>query len=164
MPQTGIWTAHRLPWEVTVPGESCGSGMSDGTGPGRSCHLSSAVALSGAGCQPVTTLLSDLWAGLRADKRNDGFLLAALSWPAAAAGNIADFPLLLSSARGLPATTLLLCEYDPLRDEGEAFARRLITEGVNVNLHWLDGLIHGAMHMTDITPEAERCYTLSRFI
>ncbi|WP_431022885.1 alpha/beta hydrolase (plasmid) [Erwinia rhapontici] len=73
-------------------------------------------------------------------------------------------PLLLSSALGLPATTLLLCEYDPLRDEGEAFARRLITEGVNVNLHWLDGLIHGAMHMTDITPEAERCYTLSRFI
>ncbi|BCQ47757.1 hypothetical protein ERHA55_52840 (plasmid) [Erwinia rhapontici] len=34
MPQTGIWTAHRLPWEVTVPGGSCGSGMSDGTGRG----------------------------------------------------------------------------------------------------------------------------------
>ncbi|WP_455815220.1 alpha/beta hydrolase [Pseudomonas graminis] len=73
-------------------------------------------------------------------------------------------PLHMSSARGLPATTLLLCEYDPLRDEGEAFAQRLISQGVNVNLHWLDGMIHGAIHMISITQEAERCYTLSRFI
>lgn len=73
-------------------------------------------------------------------------------------------PLHIDSARGLPATTLVLCEYDPLRDEGNAFAQRLKADGVSVNVHCLEGMIHGAMHMTAITGQAERCYTLARFI
>ncbi|MNG17094.1 Carboxylesterase NlhH [compost metagenome] len=52
-------------------------------------------------------------------------------------------PLLADDLAQLPPTTLLSAEFDPLRDEGEAFAERLRAAGVAVRLQRAQGMIHG---------------------
>lgn len=49
---------------------------------------------------------------------------------------------------------MLLCEYDPLHDEGEAYARYLRDDGVAAQCVQLDGMIHASMHMLGLTPAA----------
>lgn len=63
-------------------------------------------------------------------------------------------PLLAEDLKNLPSATVFTAEFDPLRDEGEAFAERLKTAGIDVDLKRFDGQIHGFYTMTDVMPEA----------
>ena len=54
----------------------------------------------------------------------------------------------------LPPTLLVTAAFDPLRDEGEAFAGTLNLAGVNVRTMRVAGLPHGYAHMTTIVPSA----------
>ena len=51
-------------------------------------------------------------------------------------------PLRASSLAGLPPATILTAEYDPMRDEGAAYAEALRAAGVRVNYKCYDGFIH----------------------
>lgn len=59
----------------------------------------------------------------------------------------------------LPPATILVCEYDPLRDEGERYARRLHVAGISVKCLRLPGMVHACMHMTGLTPAAQALFT-----
>lgn len=48
------------------------------------------------------------------------------------------------SLAGLPPATIQTNGLDPLRDEGIAFAQRLLAEGISVELHNIPGAYHGA--------------------
>jgi acetyl esterase len=70
-------------------------------------------------------------------------------------------PLRLQTAAGLPAATVLVSEYDPLRDEGEAYAQRLREGGVAADTHRLPGMVHACIHMLGLTPAARKLFELA---
>jgi acetyl esterase len=59
-------------------------------------------------------------------------------------------PLLHDSLAGLPDCFIATCEYDPLRDEGEAYGDALRANGVHVDSKRYDGMIHGIANMTGV--------------
>ena len=61
-------------------------------------------------------------------------------------------PLHARDLSGLPSALIVTAEHDPLRDESEAYARRLRHAGVQVELRRERGLIHNFMLLDEISP------------
>jgi len=88
----------------------------------------------------------------------DGFFLTrtAMDWywdTYSAGGDRTDpklSPLCASNLEGLPPAILTTAAFDPLRDEGEAYADALRAAGVKVVLRRAPGLVHGYFSMTGI--------------
>lgn len=69
-------------------------------------------------------------------------------------------PLRAESLQNLPPATVITAEYDPLRDEGEAYADKLAAAGVDTVKQRFAGQIHGFFTMTDMMPEAAEAIAL----
>lgn len=55
-----------------------------------------------------------------------------------------------------PPTTIVTAQFDPLRDEGEAFSARLERAGMPVELKCYEGMIHGFAGFPHLTPIAHK--------
>ncbi|MGK2948372.1 MAG: alpha/beta hydrolase [Acidimicrobiales bacterium] len=64
-------------------------------------------------------------------------------------------PLHCADLSGLPSTLLMTAEYDPLQDDGTAYADRLREAGVAVEQHHLPGLVHASFAFTRLLPTAK---------
>ncbi len=109
---------------------------------------------------PVTDAASDT---LSYQENAEGYLLTAASmdwfWTHYIPEPENRFEPYASPARaddlsGLPPALVLTAEFDPLRDEGEAYAELLRQAGVSVEHVRYDGLIHGFFHMSRMLPSA----------
>lgn len=63
-------------------------------------------------------------------------------------------PLLANDLSGLPPTILCTAEFDPVRDEGEAYARKLAAAEVPVHCIRYNGMIHAFLQMDRISDKA----------
>ncbi|WP_407525846.1 alpha/beta hydrolase [Methylobacterium oryzisoli] len=67
-------------------------------------------------------------------------------------------PLRAECLAGLPPTWIATAEYDVLRDEAEAYARRLMAHGVTVRLRRFDGMGHGFARMMNVVEDAHSAF------
>ncbi|MCW2748088.1 MAG: alpha/beta hydrolase [Nocardioidaceae bacterium] len=108
------------------------------------------------------------------EQYSDGFLLSRsqMRWywdqyvpDLAQRGNPLVSPMHATSLSGLPPAYVLTAECDPLRDEGEAYASRLQTEGVDASHVRYKGQIHAFLNMFGLIADADLAVAeLCRFI
>jgi len=70
-------------------------------------------------------------------------------------------PLFAPDLRGLPPALVLTAGFDPLRDEGQAYAAKMRAAGVEVEHVCAEGSVHGFIQMTGGLPEAARMLELA---
>lgn len=74
-------------------------------------------------------------------------------------------PLLAKDLSNQPDTLLITAEYDPLRDEGEEYARKMEKFGNRVELHRIEDALHGFFSLPPSFPQVKECYELiNRFL
>ena len=67
-------------------------------------------------------------------------------------------PARATDLAGLPPAFVLTAEFDPLRDQGEAYARRLEAAGVPVDARRYGGVFHGFFGMRDLMDPAREAF------
>jgi acetyl esterase len=114
---------------------------------------------------PVTT--TDLSRGM--DDNYDGVMLERdeLQWhqdnylPSPDAKDDPRVNLLDAELAGLPETTIILAECDPIRPQGERYAEALKAAGVDVRSHLTLGMVHGFFGLDEVFPSATEAMTFA---
>jgi len=63
-------------------------------------------------------------------------------------------PLRAKDFSGLPPAYIMLAGYDPLHDEGMAYAEKLRSAGVKVTVADYEGMVHGFIYLQTVLPQA----------
>jgi len=143
------------PERIVVAGDSAGGNLAAVVA--RRLRDASGPRLRGqALVYPVTDMRpSSEWASRAACAEGFGLSQATMNWFGEQYLNDLEdtehpdaSPIIVEDLRDLPPAFLLTVEFDPLRDEGNAYARRLIDAGVPTEHHELPGTIHGIMTNT----------------
>jgi acetyl esterase len=102
----------------------------------------------------------DRYASLRENATGKGLETIALkphnSFYISSGADAADplvSPIKRADLSGLPEALIITAEFDPLRDEGEAYAAQLEQAGVPVTLHRYEGATHGFVQYFSWLPE-----------
>lgn len=114
---------------------------------------------------PVTT--TDLARGM--DPDYDGVMLERdeLQWhqdnylPSSDAATDPRVNILDADLAGLPDTTVILAECDPIRPQGELYAAALAAAGVQVQTHQTPGMVHGFFGLDEVFPTASAAMTFA---
>lgn len=74
-------------------------------------------------------------------------------------------PLVAEDLSGQPHTLILTAEYDPLRDEGEAYGHKLRAYGNRVEIHRLPDALHGFLSLNFRFKSVQKSYAyINRFL
>jgi len=73
---------------------------------------------------------------------------------------------LFADLHDLPPALIVTAEYDPIKDQGDAYAERLRAAGVETESVCMKGMLHGSFVLDKIVPEAAETYyrTLGDFL
>lgn len=71
-------------------------------------------------------------------------------------------PILANDLTDQPVTMVITAEYDPLRDEGEAYGKKLLDAGSRVSIHRIEGVMHGFFVLPINYQPVADCYELIR--
>lgn len=160
-PGSGLGVDHT---NIAVAGDSAGGNLAgavalhirDNGGPQLSHQLL---------IYPVTT--TDLERGM--DPAYDGVMLERdeLQWhqdnylPGRESATDPRVNILDSELAGLPAATVILAECDPIRPQGELYARALQAAGVPTSTHLVPGMVHGFFGLDEVFPTATEAMTFA---
>jgi len=74
--------------------------------------------------------------------------------------NINASPMLASDEllKKMPPAIVITAQYDPLRDEGEAYGKRLVENGVSTTITRYNGAFHGFFNMITILDDAQSAH------
>ena len=70
-------------------------------------------------------------------------------------------PLMADDLGGLPPAIVITAEHDPLRDEGEQYAKKLADAGVSVNSQRFDGVVHEFFGLAGAVSKAKEAMTFA---
>ena len=147
------------PSRITVGGESAGANLAavvclmarDRGGPMPLLQVLDVPATDLTLSQPSIDRLGHGYLLTRPDM--DRYVAHYLADPAQVREAYAS-PLHAPDLSGLPPAMITTCEFDPLRDDGEAYAGRLRGVGVEVHHRVLAGHIHSSFAFTRLLPSA----------
>jgi len=141
---------------IAVGGDSAGGNLA--TVVAMRCRNAGGPALAAQVLLDPVTDLSSFETGSHRELGEGYFLTrAAMDWfkghhlaSADLARHPEVSPLLATDLSGLPPAHVITAEFDPLRDEGEAYAERLRQAGVPVTITRYPGMIHGFVSMRGV--------------
>lgn len=159
------------PGAVAVGGDSAGANMAIGVAAAAARGELPPVQLQVL-VYPVVDLAHPEAHPSRRDNA-EGYLLtdATMTWfadtyapdPASRSSELLS-PLLADDLSGRAPAVVVTAEYDPLRDEGDAYARRLAGAGVPTEHRCVDGAVHLFLQMVDTSPAKEQLELLAASI
>lgn len=106
-----------------------------------------------------TSSLNEFAMGYFLERRTIDYFMG-LYLPAGTDKNAASVsPLRAKDFAGLPPAYVILAGFDPLRDEGLAYAEKLRTAGVKVTIADYPDMVHGFIYLQTVLPQAREAMT-----